>query len=380
MQKKYEPPFQMTNEIVELVSEISEQVGLIGVFIESDLPSPELRKENHIKSIQASLAIEQNTLSVAQVTDIVNDKHVVGTEREIQEVKNAIKAYEKLPDLDAYSKKDFLEAHGLMMQGLVAEYGKLRTCSVGVFKGCVCIHMAPPANMVPTHIDQLFKWVKSTKIHPLIKSCIFHYELEFIHPFADGNGRMGRFWQTVLLTDWRPIFAWVPVESIVKKNQQEYYRVIGECDKSGNSTKFVEFMLRCLKESVEIFASSNVKSRAERVTGVLKNIGIESKKLGLALEKLGIEPKIIGIDDQNIGIEDALSGVKLTVPTRKNIAALYKEFALYEFFGGSDVQRVLKCSDNAATSILKKIMELSLVEPVTGHGKGKYKFKDKLCL
>lgn len=371
----YTPSFRITDEIVELVSEISEQVGLVGAYIESDLPSPELRKDNHIKSIQASLAIEHNTLSVSQVTDIVNGKHVVGTLREIQEVKNAIKAYEKLGDLEAYSKKDFLKAHGLMMQGLIAEYGKLRFGSVGVFKGAVCVHMAPEPAKVPKLISNLFNWVKNTTVHPLIKSCVFHYEAEFIHPFADGNGRMGRFWQTVLLTDWRPVFAWIPVETIVKKHQQEYYRVIGECDKTRDSTIFVEFMLRCLKEAVEAFASLNMKSHAEKMVDILKNVGIESNKLGIVLEKLGIDSKIVGIDAENVGIEDSLSKVKLSAPTRKNIILLYKELALSEMFGGGDVQRILKCSDNAATSVIKRMNELSLVEPVVGHGKGKYKFK-----
>jgi len=371
----YAPSFQITDEIVELVSEISEQVGLVGAYIESDLPSPELRKENHIKSIQASLAIEHNTLSVAQVTDILNGKQVVGTLREIQEVKNAIKVYDKLGELDPYSKKDFLKSHGLMMQGLVNEYGKFRFGSVGVFKGGLCIHMAPPASEVPSRMNHLLKWVKSSNVHPLIKSCVFHYELEFIHPFADGNGRMGRFWQTALLTDWRPVFAWIPVETIVKKHQQEYYKVIGECDRTGDSTSFVEFMLQCLKESVESFASLNMKNHGGRVVEILKNIGIDSRKLGIALEKLGIDPKIVGIKTENIGIENVLSKVKVSAPTRKNIVALYKEFALSEKFGGSDVQGILKCSDNAATSVIKKMYELSLIEPVTGHGKGKYKFK-----
>lgn len=371
----YVPSFQITNEIVELVSEISEQVGRVGAYIESDLPSPELRKENHIKSIQASLAIEHNTLSVAQVTDIVNGKHVVGTLREIQEVKNAIVAYDKLVDFDAYSKKDFLKAHGLMMQGLVAEYGKFRFGSVGVFKGGICIHMAPESSKVPNLISDLFYWVKNTAVHPLVKSCVFHYELEYIHPFADGNGRMGRFWQTSLLTDWRPVFAWIPVETIVKKHQQEYYKVIGECDKSRDSTVFVEFMLRCMKEAVETFASLNIKNHAEKTVNVLKNVGIEPNKLGIVLEKVGIDPKIVGIPCKNNGIEEILSSKKLTAPTRKNIVLLYNEFALSEMFGGSDVQRVLKCSDNAATAINKKMYELSLVEKVSGHGKGKYKFK-----
>lgn len=214
-----EPPFQTTNKITGLVSEISEQISHVETLIKNgDFPQ-ELRKKNRIRAIQASLAIEKNTLSVAQVADIANGKKVTGTMREIQEVKNAIIAYDMMDDLAPYSVKDFLKAHGAMMQGLIPEYGKLRTCLVGVFKGNICIHLAPPASLVPEHIKKLFKWAKGTNCHPLIKSCVFHYELEFIHPFADGNGRMGRFWQMVLLKNWHPAFAWIPIETLIKKKQ-----------------------------------------------------------------------------------------------------------------------------------------------------------------
>jgi len=350
----YEPPFSITSKIVELVSEISELVGLIGVFIESDLPSPELRKENHIKSIQASLAIEHNTLSVAQVTDIVNGKHVVGTLREIQEVKNAIVAYDKICDLDPFSKKDFLKAHGLMMQGLVSEFGKFRSGSVGVFKGGQCIHMAPSASNVPNLVSDLLKWVKITDTHPLIKSCVFHYELEFIHPFADGNGRMGRFWQTVLLTDWRPVFAWVPVETIVKKNQQEYYRVIGECDKSGKSTEFVEFMLQCIKEAL---------------------LELKSKNLDIEYQNLDIGSKNLDIERKKLDVEAACKSLKYSKATKEKIIKVYERLSSEPYFAVSEIVDAVGCSHSTAANLMQKLVALDLVEKVTGRGKGKFRFK-----
>lgn len=355
MHEKYEPPFELTHEIIRLVSEISEQVGLIGAFIESDLPSPTLRKENHIKSIQASLAIEHNTLSVAQVTDIVNGKHVIGTLREIQEVKNAIQVYDKLSDLDAYSLKDFLKAHRLMMQGLVTEYGKFRSGSVGVFKGGRCIHMAPPASMVPSNMKQLFQWIKATKVHPLIKSCVFHYELEFTHPFADGNGRMGRFWQTILLTDWRPVFAWVPVETIVKKNQQEYYRIIGLCDTTGNSTPFVEFMLRCILDSL---------------------LELKYQNSDIQCKKPDIQPQNSDIEHKKSEIELLSKKSNYSRTTVQKIVTIYLQLKNESFFAASEIEGVVKCSHSTAADLMNKLITLKLVDKVTGHGKGKYKFKD----
>ena len=361
MQSKYEPPFQLTEEIVDLVSEISEQVGLIGAFIESDLPSPELRKENHIRSIQASLAIEQNTLSVAQVTDIVNGKHVVGTQREIQEVKNAIKAYDKLDDLDPYSKKDFLKSHGVMMQELVKEAGKFRTGSEGVFKGSACIHMAPPASMVPSLIERLFKWVKSTKVHPLIKSCVFHYELEFIHPFADGNGRMGRFWQTILLTDWRPVFAWIPVETIVKKHQQEYYKAIGECDNLGNSTIFIKFMLQCIDEALKELKT--------------QNLDIQNKKLDIESKNSDIDVENPDIQNKKLDIEQGCNARKFKRSTREKILKSFEMLHDEPYFAAAELENVLGCSHSTAADLMQKLVALDIVEHVAGRGKGKYKFK-----
>lgn len=247
----YAPPFNITDEILWLVSEISEQVGALNAVLGTRIPSPMLRKENQIKTIHSSLAIEHNSLSLQQVTDVINGKHVLGAPNEIQEVKNAIQAYQLMKSLDAFQEADLLRAHKLMMADLVDNAGQYRKGGVGVFAGEQCIHMAPPADRVPTLMADLFEWISQTDTHPLVSSCVFHYEFEFIHPFMDGNGRMGRYWQTILLSRWKGIFAWLPVETIVKQHQQDYYNAIAQSDAQGESTAFIAFMLRCILQSVK---------------------------------------------------------------------------------------------------------------------------------
>lgn len=264
----YTPPFTITSAILHLVSEISEQVGAINMRLGKGMPSPMLRKENQIKTIHSSLAIEHNSLSLAQVTDIIEGKHVLGAPNEIQEVKNALQAYQLMLQLDAFKEKDLLKAHGLMMKDLVNSAGRYRSDGVGVFNGEQCIHMAPPAQRVPVLMGELFEWVSTTDTHPLVSSCVFHYELEFIHPFADGNGRMGRYWQTVLLTRWKGLFAWLPVETIVKEHQQEYYDAIAKCDAKGDSTDFIAFMLECLHDTVNREVTNKV---TDKVTNKITN-------------------------------------------------------------------------------------------------------------
>lgn len=250
----YKPPFSITDHILDLVSKISEQIGVLNTSIGDDAPSPLLRKKNRIKTIHSSLAIENNTLSLKQVTDIIDGKHVLGAPDEIQEVKNAVAAYRLMSQLDAFKEKDLLTAHGLMMKDLVRHAGHYRQDGVGVFDGNGnCLHMAPPAARVPELMGDLFQWVKTTNVHPLIHSCVFHYEFEFIHPFIDGNGRMGRYWQTMLLARWKGIFSWLPVETIVKEHQQDYYNAIAKSDAAGESTAFIEFMLHCLLDTMEYY-------------------------------------------------------------------------------------------------------------------------------
>ena len=246
----YKPPFEITSKIIELISNISEKIGEIN-YLQDNPYHIRLRKENRIKTIHSSLAIENNSLSLKQITAIIDGKHVLGNPNEIKEVKNSIQAYDLLLSLNPYQEKDLLKAHKLMMQDLVDRNGKYRTDGVGIFDGEKVVHLAPPANRVPELMSDLFKWLKNSDAHPLIKSCVFHYEFEFIHPFQDGNGRIGRLWQTIILKEWKEIFAWLPVETLIKENQKEYYRVLGASDSAANSTNFIEFMLSLIMNTIE---------------------------------------------------------------------------------------------------------------------------------
>ena len=272
-------------------------------------PSPQLRKKNQIKTIHSSLGIEHNSLSLKQVTDIIDGKRVLGAPDEIQEVKNAIEAYRLMPELDAFKEKDLLKAHGLMMKDLVHNAGHYRQEGVGVFNGEQLLHMAPPAERVPHLMGDLFNWVSKTDVHPLIHSCVFHYEFEFIHPFVDGNGRMGRFWQTMLLSRWKGIFAWLPVETIVKDHQQDYYNVIAQSDAAGNSTVFVEFMLKCLLDAMENYEDTEEEEEAEGLHDKLHDKlhdmfpELSEKAFGV-LEVLKAHP---GLKAEDIGTQVSLS-------------------------------------------------------------------------
>lgn len=246
----YAPPFEITSKIIELISKISEKLGEI-ISIQNNPLHIQLRKENRIKTIHSSLAIENNSLTLEQITAIINGKRVLGNPNEIKEVKNSIQAYDLLLSLNPYDENDLLKAHKLMMQDLVSNSGKYRVDGVGIFDGEKVVHVAPQAKRVPELMANLFEWLKTSDIHPLIKSCVFHYEFEFIHPFQDGNGRLGRLWQTVILKEWKEIFAWLPVETLIKENQKEYYNVLGVSDSVANSTKFIEFMLSTILNTIE---------------------------------------------------------------------------------------------------------------------------------
>jgi len=250
MSQTYQPPFHMTEEITNLIVEIGQYVGSITTY-ESMHQNPVLRRENRIKSIYSSLAIEQNTLSLDQVSDVIDGKRVLGPPEDIREVKNAYEAYERVFKLDPYSVKNLLYAHKLMVEGLVKEAGRFRSGNVGVYAGDQLIHAGTPARYVPDLVSQLMTWLKESKYHPLVKSCIFHYEFEFIHPFADGNGRTGRLWQSLILQKWNDLFAWLPVETLVHENQEEYYRVLQKADNAGDSTEFVEFMLGMIRNALK---------------------------------------------------------------------------------------------------------------------------------
>lgn len=246
----YMPPFKITAKIIELISRISEKIGEIN-SLENSPHHVELRKQNRIKTIHSSLAIESNSLTIEQITAIIEGKRVLGAPNEILEVKNAIQAYELLLSLNPYEEKDLLKAHSLMMKDLVNRRGKYRNDGVGIFDGENVVHLAPPADRVPHLMGDLFDWLKKSDAHPLIKSCVFHYEFEFIHPFQDGNGRMGRLWQTVILKEWKDVFAWLPVETLVKENQADYYKALSTSDSNADSTLFTEFMLSMILSAVE---------------------------------------------------------------------------------------------------------------------------------
>ena len=246
---RYQPPLSLTLPMLGLVAEISEQIGRLSALHAATL-TPQLRRGNRIRTIQASLAIENNTLSVEQVTAVLEGKRVLGLPREIQEVRNAFAAYEAMPDWRPSSRADVLAAHRLLMLGLIDDAGQFRRGGVGIYRGDKLVHMAPPPSRVATLIDDLLAWLEVTELHPLIASCVFHYEFEFIHPFADGNGRMGRLWQTLILSQWRPVLAWLPVESVICEQQEAYYAALLAADQQAQATPFVEFMLQALQQAL----------------------------------------------------------------------------------------------------------------------------------
>lgn len=236
-----------------LIINLSTEIGrLLGVVDATHLrkPQTELRKKNKVKTIRASLAIEGNTLSEDQVTAILDNKRVIGPSKDIKEVQNAIQVYDNLSHFDAFSKESYLEAHRLLMSGLVDMPGQFRTGSVGVIQGDRIAHLAPPGWNVDNLMTNLFRYLQEGEDNLIIKSCVFHYEMEFIHPFMDGNGRMGRLWQTVILMNANPVFEYLPIEQEIKKSQEEYYHVLSQCDKEGLSTKFVEYLLGKIKLSL----------------------------------------------------------------------------------------------------------------------------------
>jgi Fic family protein len=243
------PPYDITPEILRWVSSISEKIGEANALFLSK-PSPQLRKQNQIKTIHSSLQIEGNTLTEDQITALLENRRVIGPQKDILEVLNAVKVYEDLGNITSTSEKSFLSSHATLMKGLIENPGRYRTRGVGVVKGSQVAHFAPPAENVPGLMKDLFIYLKNDLEIPLIKSCVFHYEMEFIHPFLDGNGRMGRLWQTVILKEKYPLFESLPFETLVNKTQPEYYQALSLSDKTGKSTVFIEYMLRVIDTSL----------------------------------------------------------------------------------------------------------------------------------
>lgn len=244
------PPYTITGQILSLISSVSEKIGEVH-SAHLHRPPPELRRKNRIKTIQSSLEIEGNSLNIDQITSIIENKRVIGPTKEIIEVQNAIKTYGHIDEFDALSLESFCYAHSILMKGLIAFPGKLRSKSVGIVKGSELAHLAPPGEMVKPLMNNLFNYLKNDPDIILIKSCVFHYEMEFIHPFLDGNGRMGRLWQTVMLKDKYPVFEVLSVETLIKQRQNDYYEALGKSDKTGESTAFIEFMLKIINDSLE---------------------------------------------------------------------------------------------------------------------------------
>lgn len=280
----YKPPFTMTEEITNLVIEIAEMTGMIALT-DNRSKNPTLRRENRIHSIHSTLAIERNSLTIDQVSDVIDGKRVLGPPKDIREVQNAYEAYDMLAKLNPYSISDLLTAHKIMMLGLVKEAGTFRSGGVGVYAGENLIHAGTPPQYVPDLISELFQWLQESRLHPLIKSCVFHYEFEFIHPFADGNGRTGRMWHTLILAKWKEFFLWLPIETLIHEQQEDYYEAINSANSDGESTVFVKFMLEIIKQALTELIQNVAKD------GKKGNESVQDKILALIKEDNKISAK-----------------------------------------------------------------------------------------
>ena len=317
---KYRPPFHMTDRITNLTADICEQLGQIKILSNGKFSSY-LRKENRIRTIHSSLAIEHNSLSLEQVTAIIDGKRILGNPVEIKEVKNAYTTYEMMLTLDPFSVDDLLKAHEAMMKELISENGRFRSGGVRVFNGKALVHMAPPANMVPGQIQDLFSWYKASEIHPLIRSAIFHYEFEFIHPFADGNGRVGRMWHSLLLGRWNEIFYWLPVEDLIRSRQEEYYKALGKSDRDADSSAFVEFLLQVILDTLQnttVVGNDEVEEQKDPLVDTLREaIGKDTLSATEIMKRLGLSHR--PTFRQNY-LNPALSHgvIEMTIPDKPN--------------------------------------------------------------
>jgi len=257
------PPYEITSSILKLITSISEKIGEVNANL-LNKPSPKLRKQNRIKTIHSSLKIEGNTLTEEQITALLENKKVIGPKKDVLEVLNAIKIYENLEEYNPSNEKSFLKAHKNLMEGLIENAGKYRNQSVGIVKGSKVNHLAPPFENVPYLMKDLFQYLQKSDEIELIKSCVFHYEMEFIHPFLDGNGRMGRLWQTLILMEKYPVFEVLPFETLMSNDQEKYYKALAESDKSGKSTKFIEYMLNVIDISISALLDFNNRTLSEK--------------------------------------------------------------------------------------------------------------------
>lgn len=317
----YKPPFSISNKMLQRSISITDKLGKITSF-QSLKRMPTLRRNNKIKSIHSSLVIEASSLSLDQVRDVIAGKIVIGPQKEIQEVKNAYKAYDMIREFDGYSERDLLKAHGILTYLVEDEAGKYRNHAEGVFDGYQVVFVAPPENMVPGLMKDLFGWLKNDEDTPLLlKSCVFHYEFVFIHPFGDGNGRTVRLWQNVLLTKWNPVFEYIPIESRIQKYQSEYYQKIAECHKNGNSDLFVEFILGIIDETLDEVLinvareSKNISEQVNRLLDVMEpDIPLSANEI---MDRLGIKSKeTLRASYLNPAMENGL--IRMLLPDKPN--------------------------------------------------------------
>ena len=295
----YAPPLTLTPALLSQVASIAEALGRWSARQDA-LPSPRLRRENRIHTIQASLAIEQNSLSLEQVTALFDGQRVIGPARDIQEVRNAITAYDALPRWDPSNPQHLLEAHGLLMAGLIDAPGRFRSGGVGIYRGDQLVHMAPPAARVPDLVNDLLAWLAASAWHPLLVSCVAHYELEFIHPFTDGNGRLGRLWQTLILSRWNPLLAWLPIEEVIRSRQQGYYESLGQADQLGDLEPFVAYQLEAIHDALRSEMSSEMSSEIGATPGtaidavILRDLASEPTLSARRLaERLQLSPRAV---------------------------------------------------------------------------------------
>ncbi len=314
------PPYTITDKMLNYVSDIMKKIGEANYF-ESLNRYPELRRKSRIRSIHSSLAIENNQLSLFQVEDVINGKMVIGEQKDIQEVKNAYEAYEQIDKVNPYSVDDLKKIHAILTFLIEKDAGKFRNHGEAVYDGNIQIFMAPPHKMVPTLMDNLFNWMieNKDKVNPLILSSVFHYEFVFIHPFHDGNGRTARIWQTAILSNWEKAFTYLPIESMIKKNQEEYYKVIDNCNKAGESTEFIEFMLKMINDTIDdVINSREMKD-----------------KLELLLSEN--ESKIIECIKRNvlIGAKDIIEQTSIADRTARRILSKLAENGMIEIVGNN---------------------------------------------
>lgn len=320
--EQYIPPFEITKEILSKATRISEKITKLENVTNLN-KKPYLRKQTKINSIHSSLAIENNNLTIHQVKDVIDGKLVVGPQKEIQEVKNAYKAYEMIPEINPYSIQDLKKLHGIMTFLTVEESGEFRKGAEGVFDGDTCIFVCPPPEMVNSLIENLFSWMNENKdtLHPLILSSVFHYEFVFIHPFSDGNGRTVRLWQNILLYNWKNTFEYLPIESQIHKYQEEYYTTIANCNQKGNSTEFIEFMLKMIEETLDEVLNTPVIPINQETININKLLDCFDKNIPLnaneLMKKLGIKSKTT-LRNQYLHPAIKQGFIKLTNPDSPN--------------------------------------------------------------